>query len=55
MNQEASKKNKFQDFKLIYNQGGRRLERIFSDTLYANVKRVADSFPPTIVWRIELA
>lgn len=33
--------NKFQDFKLVYRQGGRRLERVFTDTLYANVKRVS--------------
>jgi hypothetical protein len=45
--------NKFQDFKLVYRQGGRRLERVFKDTLYANVKRVADSFPPTVLWRIQ--
>ncbi len=25
--------NKFQDFKLVYRQGGRRLERVFTDTL----------------------
>ncbi|MCV5117093.1 hypothetical protein OFC47_27110, partial [Escherichia coli] len=47
--------NKFQDFKLVYRQGGRRLERVFTDTLYANVKRVADSFPPTVLWRIQPA
>lgn len=45
---------KFHDFKLIYRQGGRRIERLFQDTLYTNVKRVGNSFPPTVVWRIEL-
>ncbi|WP_432348550.1 hypothetical protein [Shewanella oncorhynchi] len=44
--------SKFQNFKLVYRQGGRSLERVFTDTLYVNVKRVADSFPPTVLWRI---
>ncbi|MFI3276691.1 hypothetical protein [Vibrio sp.] len=44
---------KTKNFKLMYLHGGRWLERIYKDTIYANVQRVANSFPKSVTWYIE--
>lgn len=48
-------KRKFRDYKLVYKKGDKMVERMFEDTLYENVKRVGDSFPRGIFWRIYTA
>lgn len=44
---------KTNNYKLMYRKGGCWLERIYRDTIYANVKRVAASFPSGTYWYIE--
>nr|BAO48353.1 hypothetical protein [Vibrio sp. 04Ya090] len=51
--QQRASTMKTQNFKLMYLHGGRWLERIYKDTIYANVQRVANSFPKSVTWYIE--